>query len=306
MLRITVGRKDEDYDTIQEALNAVPYSVPALIEIHEGVYHEKLFAEKSDLTVRGIGNVEITNSDGAREIVSRGMKRGTFRSYTAFFGGERIRLENLAISNRAGCGDTAGQAIALYLDAGYAELEAVRLFSYQDTLFLSPLPDREREERGFYGPRYLTGRSRKKSIIRHSLIEGSVDFIFGGGDALIEDSEIRSSGKGFVAAPSGKKDWNGLVFSRCRFTSSSAEEESVYLMRPWRKEGKAVFISSSFSSHIHPDGFTAWQGLENEKDDCKFLICGCEFSGQCRIPEKHFISREEAERIYSAVDAAAL
>ena len=44
MLTITVGRNDEDYTTIQEALNSIPYNTEAEIIISEGIYREKLFS----------------------------------------------------------------------------------------------------------------------------------------------------------------------------------------------------------------------------------------------------------------------
>ena len=53
MLTITVGRNDEDYTTIQEALNAIPYNTEAEIIISEGIYREKLFSDKKSLSIRG-------------------------------------------------------------------------------------------------------------------------------------------------------------------------------------------------------------------------------------------------------------
>ena len=91
MLRITVGKGGEDYLRIQDAVNAVPYDTPAEIVISGGVYHEKIFSDKADLSIRGSGDVYIINSDSALETMERGEKRGTFRSYTAFFGGGRLR-----------------------------------------------------------------------------------------------------------------------------------------------------------------------------------------------------------------------
>lgn len=298
-LRITVGRNDEDYTSIQEALNAVPYGIKAEIVISSGYYNEKLFSDKDDLTLRGVGKVVVANSDAAYEILDRNTKRGTFRSYTAFFSGRKLLIENMTIMNGAGEGSDAGQAIALYLDAEDAELRNVRLLGHQDTLFLSPLPDEERERNGFYGPRHLLPRERRRSIFRNCYIEGTVDFIFGGGDALFENSEIRSIGKGYVTAPSGKKNWTGLVFARCSFTSSCAEEGSVYLMRPWRKEGKSTFISCSFGSHIKGSGFTPWPGREDEMDECTFLLNNCSFSAEVAVDGKHRLENEDAASILS-------
>ena len=220
MMRLTVGRNDEDYQTIQEALDAVPYLEEAEVLISEGVYEEKLFSDKDNLTVRGLGHVVITNSDGANEIVGN-RKRGTFRSYTAFFSGRKLVLENLTIENRAGSGVEAGQAIALYLDVREALLGHVRLFGHQDTLFLSPLPEKEREKGGFYGPRYRSPRVMCRSVIRNSCIEGDIDFIFGSGDALFDNCEIRSNGKGWIAAPSGRSD--GIGSNICTSSERSRE-----------------------------------------------------------------------------------
>ena len=92
MLKITVGKNNEDYTTIQEALNAVPYDTEAEIIISEGIYKEKIFSDKSLLIIRGIGNVLITYSDSGYDILDRNRKRGTFRSYTAFFSGKKRQL----------------------------------------------------------------------------------------------------------------------------------------------------------------------------------------------------------------------
>ena len=115
--------------------------------------------------VRGEGKVLITYADGAREILGDGRKRGTFRSYTAFFSGERLVLENLTFQNSAGSGKDVGQALALYLDSDEAYLLRVTLLGHQDTLFLAPLPDEEREKRGFYGPRFLLERKSRRTVL---------------------------------------------------------------------------------------------------------------------------------------------
>ena len=64
MLRITVGKKDEDYTSIQEAINAVPYLTEAEIVVSEGYYSEKLFSDKDNLRLRGIGNVVVSKESG--------------------------------------------------------------------------------------------------------------------------------------------------------------------------------------------------------------------------------------------------
>ena len=143
MYTLTVDQSGKGhYCSIQEALDAVPYAQEARIIIEEGVYHEKLFSDKRSLHLVGKGEVIITNADGAKQKIDVLPKRGTFRSYTAFFSGEFLKMEHITIENRAGKGSEAGQAVALYLDVDCAHLSQVRLFGSQDTLFLAPLPEK--------------------------------------------------------------------------------------------------------------------------------------------------------------------
>ena len=278
MLGIKVSKDGSgDYCTIQEALDSIPYDVEATITICEGIYREKIFSDKRSLRIKGEGKVLITWSDGAKELLSDGFKRGTFRTYTAFFSGERVEIEGVTISNSAGSGKDVGQGIALYLDAEEAILNNVVLKGHQDTLFLAPLPDEEREKRGFYGPRHLLPRRRTNSVFNNCRIEGTVDFIFGGGDALFLRCDIVSLEEGYVAAPSGKKDWKGMTFDFCIFSSTMCEKESVFLMRPWRDEGKAMYKNCVFGPHIRREGFSPWPGREDKAGDATFITENCTF-----------------------------
>lgn len=278
MLTLIVSKDNSgNYTSISEAINAVSYREKARIIVKEGIYREKLFSDKSDIELIGEGNVFITFSDSGREILDNGLKRGTFRSYTAFFSGERLLLENITIHNGAGSGKDVGQAISLYLDVDNAYLKNVKLLGHQDTLFLSPLPEEEREKRGFYGPRCFSPRVRKHSVFEECTIEGSVDFIFGGGDAEFRNCNIVSNDDGFVTAPSGKSSWDGLLFEGCKFTSPLNKKENVYLMRPWRDEGKAIFNSCTFGPHINRRGFISWPGREDKAELATFEMNNCVF-----------------------------
>ena len=289
MLELTVGHSGEDYYTIQEAIDAVSYETEGKIIIKEGVYEEKLFADKRKLTIAGEGRVVIRWSDSARTIMPDGFKRGTFRSYTAFFSGHELHLENIRFENNAGCGSEAGQALALYLDVQKAFLENVELYGHQDTLFLAPLPEKEREKRGFYGPRCFSPRTLNRVYVRGGCIHGGVDFIFGGADALFENVRIVSNEEGYVAAPSGHADEIGFIFRDCSFEHENLEDESVYLMRPWRPEGKASFIDCTFSSHINRKGFCPWKGREEEASLASFRV-NCGF-----FPAEYMMEKDEPE-----------
>ena len=60
------------------------------------------------------------------------------------------------------------------------------------------------------------------------------------------------------------------MFHNCVFVNGGVEKESVYLMRPWRNEGKSAFINCTYSDHINSKGFIAWTGLESEKEIASF------------------------------------
>ena len=45
MLTLSVGKSgEEDFFTIQEALDSIPYEEKAVITVKEGIYREKLFS----------------------------------------------------------------------------------------------------------------------------------------------------------------------------------------------------------------------------------------------------------------------
>ena len=161
MLTINVAPDGSgQFTTISEAVLAVPYDCPAVIRIAPGIYREKLVCEKKDITLAGAGMdaTRLVWNDGGKLPHPDGRPTHTFRSYTAFFSGERLRVEDMTIENDAGPGAKAGQAVAAYVDSARAAFDRVRLLGNQDTLFCAPLPEKEREKDGFLGPRGLAPR----------------------------------------------------------------------------------------------------------------------------------------------------
>ena len=199
MLTIKVAKSGGDYSVIQEAIDAVPYDESAVIEIGPGVYREKIFCEKKDITLIGAGMAEtiIDYDDYANEIMPDGSKRGTFRSYTVFFGGRKVTVKDMTIRNSAGDGRVVGQAVAVYADADVCRFENVRMTGCQDTLFCAPLPVAARQQNGFMGPRMMTERRLTKQYYKNCEIVGDVDFIFGGADAVFDDCVITCNDRMF-------------------------------------------------------------------------------------------------------------
>ncbi len=205
MLEIIVEKQGGDFSTVTEAIEAVPYDEKALIRIGEGVFTEKVFCEKKDITFEGagIGRTVIEYSDGAADLMPDGTKKGTFRSYTAFFGGRKVTVRNMTIANNCGDGRLAGQGLAVYADADICFFENVRMEGHQDTLFCSPLPRAEKKVGGFLGPRVMTERRLTSQYYKDCEITGDVDFIFGGADAVFDNCTITVNNREIVKVEPG-------------------------------------------------------------------------------------------------------
>lgn len=266
MLTITVSRNGGgDFASIAEAVLAVPYALEAEILIGPGTYREKLVCEKKHITLRGAGaeRTRLVWGDGGKLPHPDGRPTHTFRSYTAFFSGESLAVEDMTIENDAGPGHDVGQAIAAYVDSARAVFRRVRLLGNQDTLFCAPLPEKEREKDGFLGPRGLAPRRASTQYYQNCEIAGDIDFIFGGADALFEQCTLRTVDNAlphsYVTAPSGAADGLGFVFWDCDFISD-CPARTVYLGRPWRPTGKTALLDCRLGAHIAPEGFCPWNG----------------------------------------------
>ena len=287
MLCITVAQDGSgDFASISEAVLAVPYDCPAQIRIGAGIYREKLVCEKKDIALQGAGAdcTRLVWGDGGKLPHPDGRPTHTFRSYTAFFSGERLRVENLTIENDAGPGAKAGQAVAAYVDSAHAVFEKVRLLGNQDTLFCAPLPEKEREKDGFLGPRGLAPRRASAQYYHDCEIAGDIDFIFGGADALFEQCVLRTVNNGlphsWVTAPSGSAEGLGFVFWDCDFVSDSCPQGTVCLGRPWRPTGKTAVLASRLGAHIAPEGFAGWND-RTDSDLARFAEAGNTGAGAC-------------------------
>ena len=134
-------------------------------------------------------------------------------------------------------------------------------------LALLPLDPRQGED-GFLGPKQFAPRKAQRHTYRRCVIQGDIDFIYGGAAAWFEDCEIRSVDgrrdrshpcEGYVTAastPEGQRF--GYLFHHCRFTAESVAAASVYLGRPWRDWAKTLLIDCELGAHIHPECFHDW------------------------------------------------
>ncbi len=238
------------YASVQEAVNAVPdyrKAGPTRIYIKKGTYKEKIVISASKECVQLIGEdgVILTYDDYASKTNIFGENKGTSGSASIYIFGPDFMAENITFENSSG---PVGQAVACHVAGDRAVFRRCRFLGFQDTLYTFGENTRE-----YYEDCY---------------IEGTVDFIFGKATCVFNRCELRSKRTGgFLTAPATPENCHyGYVFYDCHLTADEGVETgSVYLSRPWRPYGQAVFIHCEMGRHIHPEGFHNWGKLENEQ-----------------------------------------
>lgn len=231
------------YTSIQAAINDAK-SFPERdirIMLAPGVYEEKVvvWAWNTRLSLVGAGRENtVIRWDDHFDRVNKG-RNSTFHTATLRVEANDFRASDLTVVNGSG---PVGQAISLSVNADRAVFERVALHGYQDTV-------------------YVTGEDNRM-LFRDCLVEGTVDFIFGGALAVFDDCEIRSLAAGYVTAastPAGQRA--GLVFVDSRLTAAPGVSD-VYLGRPWRDNAQTVFLRCEMGGHIHAEGWHDWNRAE--------------------------------------------
>lgn len=222
------------YRTVQAAIDAVPVdnTSRATITIKAGTYREIVTvpANKPLITLQGLGSgpsqVVIVNNHSA-------YTHGTSGSATTFVYGRDFAATNLTISNDLDENSVPSgqQAVALHLNADRAVLRNVRLLGDQDTFLVN---DSTRA--------YVTG----------SYIEGTVDFIFGGGTIVFDGCDIyekRSTGGPITAASTPAAKTYGFLFHRSRIRGAAAAG-TTNLGRPWRPDAQVLYRESTLDAVV--------------------------------------------------------
>jgi len=230
------------YTTVTAAIAAIPANntTPRVIYVKNGTYNEKLTfpADKQNITLVGqsVTGAILSFNDTASTA------GGTTNSASTFVRGNGFSAKNITFRNTAG--QTAGQAVALYVSADRAAFYNVRVLGWQDTL-------------------YSTGSGRQ--YFRDSYIEGSVDYIFGSATAVFESCEIKNLSGGYVtAASTDQATPYGYVFINSSLTRAGSLDDAVDLGRPWRPYSSVTYLNSWIDTHIRPGGWNNWGNAANE------------------------------------------
>ncbi|MFT3808172.1 pectinesterase family protein [Arenimonas sp.] len=302
--------------SLSSALRAAPgdASRPYRIAIAPGLWRGQVRIDKPNIHLIGSGRDASVIAFGASAGDRRedGSTLGTAASATVTvvapgFHAYRLGIHNdfdYATALAAGAAQDGAQAVALRL-AGNSDrclLRDVALLSHQDTFY----PD--------------AGRC----LLRHCLVAGSVDFIFGAGCAWFEQCELRSrhrpaqARQGWLVAPSTPiSQAAGLVFDRCRLRADAGmPANSVALGRAWRPTrdfadgrygdpqatGQAVFLDCWMDAHI--DRAQGWDAMRyrsrsGERIDlspehARLYEYGSRGPGAARSPNRRWLSPAQA------------
>jgi len=258
-----------------EDLQAVFDRAPAgsTVILAPGTYRQKLMIRTPGLTVMGAGadRTVIVYDDHAKKAHPVGGEYNTFRTYTLAICADGVTLRDLSVVNDALQPEVKGQEVALSVVATDFRMVHCRLSSTQDTLFIGPLPS---DLIGRYEGAFEDALRQGYRMVQHfenCTIEGTVDFIFGCGEAVFENCIIRSlkdaRNVGYIAAPSHeRRQENGFLFRRCRLTcQDGVTPGSIYLARPWRDYGMVRFEDCTYGPHIAPAGFDPWSDTRRDR-----------------------------------------
>ncbi|PJI94214.1 pectinesterase family protein [Luteimicrobium subarcticum] len=265
------------FRTLSDALAAAPAGTatdPTVIQLAAGRYAEYDTVSKpytvlvgatgtaSDVVITGnhaAGTPTGTTTDGVADTY------GTAGSATLVITGSNVQLRDLTVENAYVEGTYAnGQAVALRTTGDRLVYTNVRLLGNQDTLYAnSP-----------------AATSVARTYVYDSVIEGDVDFVFGRGTVVIDDSTLHvldhgTSPNGAVtAASTDVSNPFGFLITHSRIIGT-APDASQNLGRPWQPgqklaDGTSVADTNALGQVTVRDSWlgpvvsaTAWTDMVN-------------------------------------------
>lgn len=302
---LKVGRKDE-FKTVGAALKAAasmnPKSEKDRITIHiePGVYREQLFVESPYITLKndspskevkltwyyGIGyyyysadengyyDEDLAYDKFAKHIAAKWGVATYVKPSAVAFRAEGITFEtsfnkyvtdeelldgvemdgsfpfqrklNSDVRSKA----ATERSAAIAVEAKDSEFKNCRFLGSQDTLYTAAV----------------------NAYFKDCYIEGNTDFIFGDGDVVFENCELRFAGytdkaSGGYATAARTSTLKGYLFYDCVLSQETGTEQTVcFLGRPWGADAKVAWINTVFGNEsiIADDGWTQMSGNKPE------------------------------------------
>lgn len=255
------------YKTLAAALKKAEVLAPGKlkIRIRPGIYREKILIKRPDLLLVG--------EDATRTQIVFDDAEGTLVRIADGGDGKKCYVMDCASVTIA---DTAVnfQARNITFSNDFDTVKYSKVMQNHQAFALRDEADRS----SFWNCRFL-GRqdtlyaNKGRQYYKNCYIEGDVDFVFGGADAVYDGCEIHSLQRegvdgGFVTAPSTLEKDKGFLFYRCYLTGDETLKHNVRLGRPWHPSSEtrpvnsaAVFKECTMGEHISSQ---AWSSMKNK------------------------------------------
>lgn len=248
-----------DYTSVQEAIQAAPDSLtaPWLIFVKNGSYEEQVVVPETKPYIHLIGqnkeqtiihlklNVGAKPENEAEEF----WKYSVHNSESAMHGLEgavvtvrapHFYTENISYVNDYGLEAQDGpQALAMKSHADCAAFNNCIFRSFQDT-WMTTVKDEDRH------------------YVKDCWIEGAIDYLYGGGDVLVENSTFYNVRSGSViVAPCHTAAKYGYVIRDCVVDGNeSAADGRLSLGRPWHNSPQARYVNTTMRIPVSAEGWT--------------------------------------------------
>eukprot|EP00249_Psilotum_nudum_P005830 c19254_g1_i2 orf=165-1298(+) len=266
-----------NFTSIQAAIDSIPIvnKQPVLIRIKAGTYVEKVVIPRTmgfiSLQGEGRSNTVVVWNDTATGANS------TFRSASVAVNSKGFTALNITFRNSAPVqepGSVKQQAVAFRISGDEAAFYGCGFEAHQDTLY---------DHKG-------------KHYFEDCHIEGSIDFIFGDGQSVYKNCELRVvpvTPGALTAQKRVKPDQDtGFAFLNCSISGSGL----AYLGRAWGRYSRVVFLYTYMEDVIFPQGWYNWGDPKKEETVFygQYKCSGPGASEIARVPWAHELTDEEA------------
>ncbi|KAJ8774009.1 hypothetical protein K2173_009440 [Erythroxylum novogranatense] len=230
-----------DFNTVQAAIDSVPSDNKQwfCIYITAGTYREKVKIpyDKPYIILKGAGKKKTYIVWGDHEST---VESPTFMSLADNIIAKSITFVNSYNFPLNSNSNPRLPAVAAMITGDKSAFYRCGFYSVQDTLW---------DEQG-------------RHYFKRCTIQGSVDFIFGGGQSIYEGCAIHVLEGGYITAQgrTNPNDSNGFVFKGCRVSGKGP----AFLGRAWRGYARVIFYNSMFEDIIDPLGWSAWNCVGHE------------------------------------------
>ncbi|XP_047085755.1 pectinesterase-like [Lolium rigidum] len=235
-----------DFKTINEALAMVPRKSAQVyvLYVKAGVYREYVSVPSDVINLAMIG-------DGASKTVITGsrnfmMNLTTKDTATMEAIGHGFFMRDIKVENTAG--PAKHQAVALRVQSDQAVFHRCTFDGFQDTLYAHAM----------------------RQFFRDCTISGTVDFIFGNSQAVLQNCLILArrpmdGQKNTVTAQGRRKrrSAGGTVLHNCTVAAHPDLLEAgtvvrTYLGRPWKEYSRTIYVQSELGALVDQAGWLPW------------------------------------------------